>query len=279
MRSEKVVLENPAVAATAAEFERRVAAGELTKEEGAQLSVWEAALAEARACLAKLLAELETYDSNRQAALSAALAWAVLRAKLPEETELRAGLIFSSAEGPGAAPLPHIWALSAQPPRLLPLLERVWGAGHPRAAPKLVTDLGGHAVSHLVDAVILGQGIKAGRNSQPAPYTLPGRTARLVAQSEIGALLGSLPAERLLMENLSYVARCPRDFLTWGVPSEARAFLYPIVVNSILKEDPTRIEYVRLDEEQVARVAAAQQQQQGGEAGAAAGVGEGEAAP
>jgi len=272
VRSEKVILTNPVIESTAALFAAKVAEGVITAEEGAQLSVWESSLAEARACLAKLLAELETYDANRQSATSAALSWAVLRAKLPEETVLRAGLVFPP-EGSAAPPLPHIWALSSQPPRLLPVLARVWGADHPRAGAQLVSDLGGHAVSHLVDVVILGQLLKAGKGAQPLPYTLPNRSARLVPSDRFADLFASLPEQRLVMENLAYVARSTRDYLTWGVPAEVRAFLYPIVMNAVLKDDPTRIEYVRLDEEQVRRVAEAQNGgSAGGEAGAETGV-------
>jgi len=279
VRSEKVVLVNGAIEAAAQHYSNLVREGSLTAEEASQLSVWEASLAEARACLAKLLAELETYEANRQVGLTAALVWAVLQAKLPEETTLRCGLIFPQGSGsfapPGAAssaatatpPLPHLWALSGQPPRLLPLLRRAWGEGHPRAAAQLFTDLGGHAVSHLVDAVVLGQELRAGRKSSAVPYLgAAGAQAKLIDPARAVAMLEPFPTERLVMQNLAFIAEHTRDYLMWGVPAEVRAFVYPIVLNAVLKDDPTRIEYVRLDEEQVRRFAEAQRQK-GGEAG------------
>jgi hypothetical protein len=225
-------------------------------------------------CLVKLLTILEGHDANRQNLLTAALTWAVLDGKLPEPTELRAGWIVPAAEG--AKPIPHIWALTRQPPEVLAAAAVIWGEGpsagarsaHPRAAPKLVTDLGGFPVDTLVDAVLLGQRVKAGRNSAPYPpveamHLLPPSSEIFVGGEEDSmrpaakAAIAKFAPDagmQLIFENTRYVAAHPRDYLQWGLASEVRAFLFPLIVNGVFKGDPTKLEYVRIDEAEVQRV-------------------------
>jgi hypothetical protein len=296
MRTDKVRLDNPALEATAGAIAAAVRDGTLTREEAEALSVWEAALAEGRACVAKLAALLEAHDANRQPTLTAALVWAVLDAKLPEPTELRPGWLLPVPEPaeeqpqpPHRHPVPHLWALSRQPEDARRAAAKLWGADHPRAGEHLVTDLGGFPVSHLVDYVVLGQRLRAGKHS--APYPAPAQTVMLPTRAALydgpeadcgGALRDSAkaliarhaPTKELQMvfENARWVADQPREFLRWAVPSEVRAFLYPLILNGVFKTDPTRMEYVRIDEADVARILEVQKRV-GEESAAAAAVG------
>jgi hypothetical protein len=278
MRTDKVRLDNPSLEATAQAIAEALQQGRLTRDEAESLSVWEAALAEGRACVAKLAALLETHDANRQPTLTAALTWAVLDAKLPEPTELRPGWLLPDEARVAAAPpstpalpVPHLWALSRQPEDARRAAAKLWGAAHPRAGEHLVTDLGGFPVSHLVDYVVLGQRLRAGKHA--APYPSPAQTVMLPTRAalypgpeaacggalreEVKALIAKhAPTKELQMvfENARYVADQPREYLRWAVPGEVRAFLYPLILNGVFKTDPTRIEYVRIDDADVARI-------------------------
>lgn len=294
MRTEKVRLDNPALEATAGAIAAAVRDGTLTREEAEALSVWEAALAEGRACVAKLAALLEAHDANRLPTLTAALTWAVLDAKLPEPTELRPGWILPHPEAAPAEdaakearhPAPHMWALSRQPEDARRAAAKLWGETHPRAGEHLVTSLGGFPLSHLVDYVVLGQRLRAGKHA--AAFPSPAQTVMLPTRAALydgpeadcgGALRESAkaliaryaPTKELQMvfENARWVAHEPREYLRWAVPSEVRAFLYPLILNGVFKTDPTRMEYVRIDDADVARILEVQKRV-GEEAAAAA---------
>jgi hypothetical protein len=285
MRTDKVKLENAALEDTARRIAEALQQGRINEDQAEALSVWEASVAEARACVAKLAALLESHDTNRQPTLTAALTWAVLDAKLPEPTELRPGWILPAEEEPAkTTPVPHIWALTAQPAHVLDAAAAVYGEGHPRAAKHLVTDLGGFPVSHLVDYLVLGQRLRAGKTSAPRPtraVMMPTRAALYPGpENECGGALREEAKElitkyattkemQMVFENARYVAHQPREYLRWAVPTEVRAFLYPLIVNGVFKNDPTRVEYVRIEEEDVARIIEAQQKA-ASEAGAGA---------
>jgi hypothetical protein len=287
METEKVVLEDPEVQAVVDDLAAALADGRISEADAAALGTWQAQLAEARACLAKLLVLLESHEANRQPLLTAALTWAVLDAKLPVATELRPGWIRGEGQDPaGEQPpppaAPHLWALTPQPEEVLPAARAVWGEDHPRAAPLLSTTLGGFPVSHLVDALVLGRGLKAGKHSAPLPgpeqWTLmppaediyvrgggEGGEEALIKElrPEIKALIGrhaTTREQQIQFENLRYVAEHPEDYLRWAVPTEARDFLYPLIRNGVFKEDPTRIEYIRIDEQEVQRIIRVQEQ-------------------
>jgi hypothetical protein len=264
VRNEKVTLASPDIDDTARRIAEAVAEGKITEDAAEAISIWQAAVAEARVCLVKLLTILEGHDANRQGLFTAALTWAVLDAKLPEPTELRAGWILPE----GGSAIPHIWALTRQPAEVIEAARVLWGADHPRAQEVLMSDLGGFPVDNLVDAVVLGQRVTAGRKS--APYPPLASMVMLPPLSEVyvgGAEDVMQPAVKetilkyapdkgmqLIFENTRYVAAHPRDYLQWGVSTEVRTFLYPLIVNGVFKGDPSKLEYVRIDEEEVARV-------------------------
>lgn len=286
METEKVVLEDPDVQATADAISTAAEEGRVSKADAAALSIWHAQLAEARACLAKLLVLLESHEANRQPLLTAALTWAVLDAKLPVATELRPGWICAEEAGssttaqlPAAAP--HIWALTPQPEELLAATRAVWGEGHPRAAPVLVTTLGGFPVSHLVNAVVLGRDLQVGKHAAPLPdpsrwIMLPPAERIYVAEEagagatkqlrpEIKELIGrhaTTTQQQIQFENMRFVGENPEEYLRWAVPTEARELLYPLIRNGVFKEDPTRLEYIRIDEQEVQCIVRMQEEAQ-----------------
>lgn len=283
METDKMTFEDPDVQATADAIAAAVASGELSERDAASLSMWHAQLAEARACLAKLLVVLESHEANRQPLLTAALTWAVLDAKLPAATELRIGwLNGGDVEGPsgpdrsviGRAAVPHLWALTHQPADVLEASRLVWGPASPRAAASLVTTLGGFPVSHLTDAVVLGRGLRAGREKDGRHASLPlpdpsawrlmprggegGGEEEAAAAARMAARLLTTQEARVQFDNMRFVAERPEDFLRWAVPTEARELLYPLIVSGVFKEDPTRHEYLRIDDNEVQRLIEAQ---------------------
>jgi hypothetical protein len=155
-------------------------------------------------------------------------------------------------------------------------------------------------VSHLVDVVLLGQTLHT-RDletfAQPgssfpasAPYAFGEmgptlvfpehgvyadgeRTSLTPAAKALIDRMSPTPGLKMMFENARYVASNPKDYLQWAVPTEVRKFIYPLVV-SAFKGDPTKVEYARISEEDVARVIEAQQKQ--GAEGAGAGAGSSE---
>lgn len=316
MSSEKVTLDNPVLVASADAIAAAREAGRIDDEEAEALAMWEYQLMDARSVLAKVFVLLESHDSNRQPLLSAAIAWAVLSAKVSEPTTLRPGWLLPEAPPPPPPtaagqtippptppPIAHIWALTKQPVLARAAAAKVWGSAHPRAAEFLVTDLGGFPVSHLVDAVLLGQrlyarvapnrAVTANTTPPSAPYPSMDRCVMVPEQgiyedeerqriSAAGKAMieryAPTPTLKMMFENARYVASNPKDYLQWGVATEVRKFLYPLL-SSAFKGDATKLEYVRIAEEDVARIIEEQNRAgaaaEGGTTSAGSGAGSG----
>jgi hypothetical protein len=283
VRSEKATLENGLIDDLASKVSAAAEAGTISREESESVSIWIGILSEARAYLAKLLLYLENYSINHHAIMTASFTWAVLSANVTEPTTLRSGWVLpeeGTESSTPAAAIPHLWCLTRQPEGVVSVLSRVLGPDHVLAQPTLMTDLGGFNVSYLVDAVILGQRLRVAVPGKSAPYPsaerlvmLPEWTDYESEQSrresrELITKHSSTPAQRAMAENWRFVAAHPRDYLKWGISTEVRSFFYPHLA-ALLNSDPTKLEYIRIAEEDVRRVVEAQKRAAG--AGAADG--------
>jgi hypothetical protein len=250
VENEKVDLVNPLIEPTFARIEEL---GSAHGREG-ELALWESVLFEARALLAKLVVLLENHSINGQPFLPAALAWAILRAKVPEKSTIRVGWF----ELEGGAGVPHFYIETQQPAALMPTLAALYTPEHPRAKPTLTTDLSSYPKPHLTDALILGQMLKLNKDPRKsAPYPQHPRVP--YSQDNLTRFHPSAE-ERMKISNLVYVAEHPEMYLRWAVSTEMRKFVYPIVI-SMLNSDPTKLEYIRITDEEVQRILSVQKEQ------------------
>jgi hypothetical protein len=251
----KATLVNPLME----EFNRR--AGEM-EEQGSLLgraAMWNAFVMEARAFVAKLVLTLENNSINVSPFVTTALAHTILSERIPQQSRVVPGLVELNGKW-----IPQLYIKTAQPEDLLPELARIWGPSHPFAQAELVTDMQAMPLSHLSDCLILNQVVKIGLGSPPKSLAYNAAARRVLNPTKefLERVFGSDTAQRSILmdyQNFVFVAEQPQRFLKWSVSREIRETIYPQIV-TLLKSDPSQVEYMRISDEEVKRILAVQKE-------------------
>lgn len=246
----KATLVNPLME----EFNRR--AGE--QSAGAvRVAMWNAFVMEARMFVAKLVLTLENSSINVSPFVTTALAHTILSERIPQQSRIVPGLMESNGKW-----VPQLYIKTSQPEELLPELARIWGPSHPFAQAELVTDMQAMPLSHLSDCLILNQVVKIGLDSKSLAYNTSARRVLNPSKEFLETAFGTSESQKAILvdfQNFVFVAEQPQRFLKWAVSKEIRETIYPQIV-SLMKSDPSQVEYIRISDEEVKRIVAAQKE-------------------
>jgi hypothetical protein len=222
-----------------------------------RVAMWNAFVIEARMFVAKLVLTLENSSINVSPFVTTALAHTILSERIPQVSRIVPGLMESNGKW-----IPQLYIKTAQPPELLPELARIWGPAHPFAQEELVTDMQAMPLSHLSDCLILNQVVKVGLDSRSLAYNAAARRVLNPSKEFLESAFGPSDSQKPILvdyQNFVFVAEQPQRFLKWAVSKEIRDTIYPQIV-SLMKSDPSQVEYIRISDDEVKRIVAAQKE-------------------